>query len=71
MPVDKFGRNGIEQHQFISPMFATVWPGFHRFSSGPSLITFFNGSPASGWTRNFRVDYIQLPVFNFIIVTII
>ena len=23
-----------------SPMFATEWPGIHRFSSGPSLITF-------------------------------
>ena len=27
-----------------SPMFAIEWPGFHRFSRGPSLITFFNGS---------------------------
>ena len=44
-----------------SPMFATEWRGFHRFSRGPSLITFFIGSPASGWTRNFRVDYIELP----------
>ena len=36
--------------EFIStsPMFATEWPGFHRFSRGQSLITFFNGSPASG-----------------------
>ena len=53
------------------PMFATEWPGFHRCSRGPSLITFFNGSPASGWTRNFHVDYIELPQVNFIIVTII
>ena len=44
-----------------SPMFATEWPGFHRFSRGPSLMTFFTGSPASDWTRNFRVDYIELP----------
>ena len=45
-----------------SPIFASEWPGFHRFLRGPSLITFFfNGSPASGWTRNFRVDYIELP----------
>ena len=44
-----------------SPMFATEWPGFHMFSRGPSHITFFNCSPASGWTRNFRVDYIELP----------
>ena len=43
-----------------SPMFATEWPGFHRFSRGPSLMIFFSGSPASGWTRNFRVDYIEL-----------
>ena len=27
-----------------SPMFATEWPGFHKFSRGPSLITFFSGS---------------------------
>ena len=29
-----------------SPMFATAWPGFHRFSRRPSLMTFFNGSSA-------------------------
>ena len=44
-----------------SPMFATEWPDFHRFSRSPSLMTFFFGSPASGWKRNFRVDYIELP----------
>ena len=27
-----------------SSMFATEWPGFYRFSRGPSLIAFFNGS---------------------------
>ena len=28
-----------------SPMFATEWPGFfHKFSRGPSLMTFFSGS---------------------------
>ena len=27
-----------------SPKFATAWPGLHKFSRGPSLITFFNGS---------------------------
>ena len=43
------------------PMFASAWPGFHKFSRGPSLMTFFSGSPASGWTRNFRLDYIELP----------
>ena len=43
------------------PMFATVWPEFHKFSRGPSLMTFFNGSPASGWTPTFRLDYIELP----------
>ena len=37
-----------------SPMFANVWPGFHKFSRGPSLMTFFSGS-------NFRLDYIELP----------
>ena len=43
-----------------SPMFANEWPGFHKFSRGPSLMTFFSGSPGSGWTRNFRLDYIDL-----------
>ena len=28
-----------------SPMFATVWPGFHKFSRGPSLMTLFTDSP--------------------------
>ena len=27
-----------------SPMFATEWPGFHKFSRGPSFMTFFTGS---------------------------
>ena len=27
-----------------SPMFATEWPGFHKLSRGPSLMTFFSGS---------------------------
>ena len=43
-----------------SPMFATVWPGFHKFARGPSLMTLFSGSPVSGWTRNFRLNYIEL-----------
>ena len=43
-----------------SPMFATAWPDFHKFSSGPSLMAFFTGCPASGWTRTFRLDYIEL-----------
>ena len=41
-------------------MFPTAWPGFHKFSRGPSLMTFFNGSSARGWTRTFRLDYIEL-----------
>ena len=28
-----------------SPMFVNVWPGFHKFSRGPSVMTFFPGSP--------------------------
>ena len=44
-----------------SPMFATKWPGFHKFSRDPSLMTFYTGLPASGWTRNFRLDYVELP----------
>ena len=31
-----------------SPKFATEWPGFQKFSRGPSLMTFFSGSPTSG-----------------------
>ena len=42
-------------------MFATAWPGFHKFARDSSLMTFFTGSPASGWTRNFRLDSIELP----------
>ena len=43
------------------PMFATTWPDFHKFFRGPSLMTLFSRSPASGWTGNFRLDYIELP----------
>ena len=43
------------------PMCATEWPGFHKFSIGPSLVTFFSRSPTSDWTRNFRLDYIEQP----------
>ena len=43
------------------PIFAIAWPGFHKFSRGSSLMTFFTGSPASGWTSNFRLDYVELP----------
>ena len=28
-----------------SSMFATAWPGFHKFSRGPSIMTFFTASP--------------------------
>ena len=31
-----------------SPMFATEWSGFHKFSRDPSLVTFFSDSPKSG-----------------------
>ena len=37
-----------------------------KFSRGPSLMTFFNGSPTSGLTRSFCLDYVELPwVYNF------
>ena len=29
----------------LSPMFANGWPGFHKFSRGPSHMTFYTGSP--------------------------
>ena len=44
-----------------SPIFATEWAGFHKFTRGPYLMKFFSGSPASGWTQNFRLDCIELP----------
>ena len=44
-----------------SLMFATLWSGFHTFSRGPSLMTFFTRSITSGWTRNFRLYYVELP----------
>ena len=44
-----------------SPLFATESPGFHKFFRDPSLMTFFTGSPASGWTHNFRLHYVELP----------
>ena len=44
-----------------SPMFATDWPDFHKLLRSPFLMTFFSGSPANGWTHNFRLDYIELP----------
>ena len=45
----------------LTPMFSTDWPSFHKFSRCSFLMTFFTGSPASGWTRNFRLDYVDLP----------
>ena len=44
-----------------SPLFATALPGFHKFSRGPSIMTFFIASPVRGWTRNFRLDYVEVP----------
>ena len=49
-----------------SPMFATACPGFHKFSRGPSLLTFFTGSSVSGWTHNFPLDYNELPLVSLI-----
>ena len=41
-----------------SSMFATSWPGFHKFpeSIPYDILQWF---PASGWTNNFRLDYIE------------
>ena len=44
-----------------SPMFATAWPDFHKFSRGPSLMTFFSGSPPVVGLAIFALDYIELP----------
>ena len=42
-----------------SPIFATDWPGFHKFSPGPFLLTFFSGYRTSDWTQHFRLDYVE------------
>ena len=39
-----FERLSREMISTSSPMFATEWPGFHKFKRGPSLLTFFSGS---------------------------
>ena len=38
-------RLAVEWTATSSSMFATEWPGFHKFSIGPLLMTFFSGSP--------------------------
>ena len=43
-----------------SPIFGTGWPGCHKFSRGPSLMTFSSLVLRRGWTRNFRLDYVEL-----------
>ena len=43
------------------PMFSTAWPDFPKFSRGPFVMTFFSGSPASGWTRSFGLVCVELP----------
>ena len=42
-----------------SSVFSTAWTGFHRISRGPTLMTFFYGSPASGWTRIFEATILN------------
>ena len=41
-------------------MFATAWPGFHKFARGPSIMTFFTASPPVVELANFRLAYIEL-----------
>ena len=41
-----------------SPMFATAWPGFHKFSRGSSLL---NSSLVLPPVAGLRIDYIKLP----------
>ena len=38
-------RLGDEWIATSTPMFATAWPGFHKFYRGPFLMTFFSGPP--------------------------
>ena len=49
----------------LSPMFATAWPGFHKFSRGPSPMTSFTGSSASDWTHKFSPSLCGTTVSQF------
>ena len=42
-------------------MFATAWPGFHKFSRGPFIMTFFTGPPPVVGLAIFRLVYTELP----------
>ena len=57
MWVERLADDGIATS---SAMFATTWPGFHKFSRGPFLTTFFTDSSTSGWTHNFRLYCVEL-----------
>ena len=41
--------------------FINNWPQFHIFTRGPSLMVYFAGTPASGWTRNYRLHTLAFP----------
>ena len=43
-----------------SPMFATAWSDFHKFSRGPSLITFFSRFPQADGLAIFNRNIIML-----------
>ena len=44
-----------------SPMFASEWPGHSQVFKRPVPYDILHRSSTSGWTRNFRLDYIELP----------
>ena len=46
------------------PNFGGNWSSFAKFtrtSITSTLYVWFSSYPSSGWTRNFRLDYLQLP----------
>jgi hypothetical protein len=48
-----------EWHNSSSPMFAALWPGFHFFTRGPTIMTYLSSFP-SGWSGLYRLNYIVL-----------
>lgn len=54
-------RNSSEWFSTSCPTFFDNWPNFHKFTrNGTSLLAYYTSFP-SDWTRNYRLDYIELP----------
>ena len=40
----------------------SAWANFQKFTrNGTSLLVWFTNYPSSGWTRNYRLHFIELP----------